>query len=600
MKNKLFLTFVAFATLFTACKKDNADQVSLNQETISATLPESGSRTTLNGAQVLWSAGDAISVFASNWNEYSNNKGTLISGAGTTSANFSLILEGTEKVATVYPYQATATFDGSVVALTMPDVYDYADSDISGAPMAALFTNNSSNVTFKNAGALLAVTVNNIPAGYNKAILTATGASIAGDCQINFDNDGVPTLTAVSGEEQIAINFDAANEPNKTFYFPLPVANYPELVFSISNGTETMVLKTKALNAERNMSYKSVITLDTVVGETSPYDTAIVSSPAELAAAVANPNVSVIKFADDITVEQTVNITRDLTVDLNGNNLNGSVYMGRMFELAEDGVNFTLNAETTGTEPNVTFGKDDEGNYVKTYGIVELRAVNNATVTINGGIFEGETYTGTLVRFRSGDNNTVTLNNVNYTETSQLQNGDQNAFVVCGDLGTPNNKLIVNGGVYNSPTGFKACFNSVFDNVEIKAQHLGVELTSSVRDNDNTNNAEHWLRDCTISIASGQTVYKAHGACVAASRAATVNIVGGNITCDPSITDAEPNAGALRVYNSGGIIYYNSGAVVTGNKRADVLTSNEEEGVVLDPTLVSSKIEQKDDLVWPW
>ena len=270
MKNNLFLTLVALAALFTACSKDGADQVNLNNETISATLfHESVSRTALNDLQVVWSADDAISVFTSYGNEYPNNRGALISGAGTTSADFSLVLEGTEKVAALYPYQEDAAFDGSVVSLAMPAEYTYADNDISGAPMAAKILNNASNIAFKNAGAMLVVTLNNIPVGYNKVILTSAEEPIAGACEINFDANDTPVLTTISsGAEQIVINFAAADEPtSKTFYFPLPVANYPELTISISNGTETQLLKSKALNAARNKRYQSVITLDTVTGD---------------------------------------------------------------------------------------------------------------------------------------------------------------------------------------------------------------------------------------------------------------------------------------------------------------------------------------------
>ena len=270
MKNNLFLTLVALVALFTACSKDGADQVNLNNEIISATLfHESVSRTALNDLQVVWSADDAISVFTSYGNEYPNNQGALISGAGTTSADFSLVLEGTEKVAALYPYQEDAAFDGSVVSLAMPAEYTYADNDISGAPMAAKILNNASNIAFKNAGAMLVVTLNNIPVGYNKVILTSAEEPIAGACEINFDANDTPVLTTTSsGAEQIVINFAAADEPtSKTFYFPLPVANYPELTISISNGTETQLLKSKALNAARNKRYQSVITLDTVTGD---------------------------------------------------------------------------------------------------------------------------------------------------------------------------------------------------------------------------------------------------------------------------------------------------------------------------------------------
>lgn len=53
---------------------------------------------------------------------------------------------------------------------------------------------------------------------------------------------------------------------SKTFYFPLPVAEYPALELSIGNGATSKVLKTKALDAKRNERYTTTITLDEVSG----------------------------------------------------------------------------------------------------------------------------------------------------------------------------------------------------------------------------------------------------------------------------------------------------------------------------------------------
>ena len=78
-----------------------------------------------------------------------------------------------------------------------------------------------------------------------------TVPTIAGNAQIAF-SEGIPTLTTIGtlNSSSITINFTAGNDvASKTFYFPLPVAEYPALELSIGNGSTSQVLKTKALDA---------------------------------------------------------------------------------------------------------------------------------------------------------------------------------------------------------------------------------------------------------------------------------------------------------------------------------------------------------------
>lgn len=121
----------------------------------------------------------------------------------------------------------------------------------------------------------MSITVNNIPKDYTWAKLTSMTAqekttvpAIAGNAQIAFSG-GIPTLTTTetSNSSSITINFTAGNDvTSKTFYFPLPVAEYPALELSIGNGATSQVLKTKALDAKRNERYTTTITLDEVSG----------------------------------------------------------------------------------------------------------------------------------------------------------------------------------------------------------------------------------------------------------------------------------------------------------------------------------------------
>lgn len=282
MKKELFCTLAAGVVMLTACNNEEWANFSSSNDSVHATLPENegSSRTTLNSSlQVVWEAGDQISIFKENNGNFSNNLLTLSEGAGTTGGTFSGVTEGNGlKAAAVFPYKSTTTYANGTVSIKMENTYTYKENNIGGAPMAAQIKENAQNtIAFQNAGALMGITVNNIPAGCDKVTLTSLdGKAIAGDCEITFDAIGLPTLKAKTGntvtdaDKTITINFTASQSiTNKTFYFPIPVADYNEndgLKVSLWKESTETVLKTKTLNAERSQRYKSTLTLDAVNG----------------------------------------------------------------------------------------------------------------------------------------------------------------------------------------------------------------------------------------------------------------------------------------------------------------------------------------------
>ena len=262
MKNKLFyLVLTGCLLTFAACENNDFEDALLTKSgSVLATLPDADTKTVIDGLQVLWSESDAISMFTAT----EKHKGTITDGKGTKVATFGFESQVNDtKVAAVYPYYDVNAYDAqnAKISMTMPDSYTYVENGIGGAPMAALITDQDAPIAFKNAGALMGLTVNNIPAGYNKAILTSLGEeAVAGPCEITFDNAGNPTIkaTAEATGKSVTISFEPSAEvTSKTFYFPIPVANYSSLQLAISNGTNTKVIKTKALNAQRSMRYKS-------------------------------------------------------------------------------------------------------------------------------------------------------------------------------------------------------------------------------------------------------------------------------------------------------------------------------------------------------
>ena len=280
MKKILFTSLAVLGLGITGCSNEDLGVAKSGVDEVCATMGDAESRTAMNGNSVVWSTGDEIGIFVTNGSSstYTNTNYSLSSGAGTKNAGFSGLLEGENPVkkAAFYPYGSDASYDGSKISLTLKDTYNYKEGENSSALMACQINESAQNVlAFKNAGALMSVTVNNIPKDYTWAKLTSMTAqgkttvpTIAGNAQIAF-SEGIPTLTTIGtlNSSSITINFTAGNDvASKTFYFPLPVAEYPALELSIGNGSTSQVLKTKALDAKRNERYTTTITLDEVSG----------------------------------------------------------------------------------------------------------------------------------------------------------------------------------------------------------------------------------------------------------------------------------------------------------------------------------------------
>ena len=218
-----------------------------------------------------------------------------------------------------------------------------------------------------------------------------------------------------------------------------------------------------------------------------------------------------VKLIADITIDQTINIEKNVTIDLNGKKLTANAQKARAFKVNADNVNFTLDA----TGSNVEFGNS-------TYGIVEIaNEVDNAKVTITGGTFVGTTDAGCLIRYRSGNNNEVEINNVNYTDNCPVSGqGNNNAFVIGTNGVGEGNKLTVNGGTY-AATGIIAdasLSEVLFDGVTVNAKGIGFELKNGVIQNSN------------ITLDPGAYVYSIDGVPILASNSGKIIVSNTTIT----------------------------------------------------------------------
>lgn len=199
MKNFLTLLSIA-ATVFVACDKENETpgQKIDPAELVEVTFDVSAKKSTISDAEkastkteikedgtVLWSVGDKVSVFYEVNGETGSSESEAITAEsikmdGSASitvkvpAAFTLEqFEGTRSLTAVYPFDATATFEGGKINVSAPKVQDgtFAHASLSVAEWTG-----SNSLTFANQCGLLRIEA--VDAAVSKITLKSAGADV--------------------------------------------------------------------------------------------------------------------------------------------------------------------------------------------------------------------------------------------------------------------------------------------------------------------------------------------------------------------------------------------------------------------------------------
>lgn len=244
----------------------------------------------------------------------------------------------------------------------------------------------------------------------------------------------------------------------------------------------------------------------------------LVDNADELTAALeAGKDVTLTK---DMEVTEAINVSGDVTIDLNGYDLDASKLTNdRPFHMTE-GANLTIN----GDGETVTLGA---------HGLVNVPSgVKNASITLNGGTYTGTTANGAMIRLRSGNEKVdVVLNNVTYTDEAS------NGYIVSTSGFNGEGTFTVNGGSYSANYGFQlASLDATLTGVQINTDGTAVEAYG----------ANVVVDGCTITVDPGVTVVYAPGSAIAASGNGTATVKNCKITGSMQAV--------YYVYNSGGTI----------------------------------------------
>lgn len=251
-----------------------------------------------------------------------------------------------------------------------------------------------------------------------------------------------------------------------------------------------------------------------------------------------------VKLLSNISVSGVIEITKDLTLDLNGKVITVETQNGRPFDIKEP-ISFTVDANGGGmTIPNTN---------TECWGLFDLR-VAGATLTLNSGTYRGATNGGSAYIRPRAVGYRVNLNNVQAEFNKQ--------FFYADGSGTGVSKLNVSGGKYSSAgtvtssaekfpvfVDVSGCAESYFEGVTI-VTNGGLPLEQVA--------GKATIKNCNIEVKQpSEPAYIASA--LAVSYGGTMTISGGTYT----------SAGyGVYVYSSGGTIIVDGAPKVTAASAA--------------------------------
>lgn len=240
MKKLPLLSSAALAALlFVGCSSDNTDDVTPAGEVktyteLGAGLPST--RTTLNGASVVWSESDEISV----WSDVTTTPVTfsLASGDGTQNATFT-VPEGSGVKGTassIYKAVYPANANGNISIPQAQSWNDYANFSNNVNPMVAVGT-DLSNMQFKNVCGIIVLQVEtDEPGTILSRIQLSTNSSqpLAGTGRLSFTG----TDYSIQWESaDYSVTLQCGKEISTTgmqqYYIVVPAGTYSDLTLSL-------------------------------------------------------------------------------------------------------------------------------------------------------------------------------------------------------------------------------------------------------------------------------------------------------------------------------------------------------------------------------
>lgn len=260
-------------TMFTiGCTIENPDGVKSQTEkqiTISAyraDLPETKTQRDESDGSVLWTPGDAISLFYGSGTNGGNrfvSTGTEVSRVTNFTGTIGVITGGADVSVEdtyfwgLYPYDATAVCDGSSIVTTLPSQQEAVPSTFATNLFPSVGRAQGLSMGFYNicGGVRFTVTKEGLKSVTLKAI---GGEALTGKARIGFEN-GVPKVLEITdGSDEITLTAPDGKflEVGKYYYFitfPQPLSQGIQMKFESFTEEGTYERRTSSLTIKRSI-----------------------------------------------------------------------------------------------------------------------------------------------------------------------------------------------------------------------------------------------------------------------------------------------------------------------------------------------------------
>ena len=266
MKYRLFSLLAFAGVLFSSCVKENFPA---EGGSILAVMENDDTRTSVTDEGVFtWSEGDKVWLHTTS----EGVVGTLSSGAGTASANFSYgSYFGEMTGRAVYPYNEGHSISGNVLNVVMPASYDLGSS-LSNTNAAMYGVVSDGRLKFNHMAGVMRFKFKNVPAGVNKFTITLD-KKISGTFTADL-TEAFPVIEtsddAAEAEKTITLNFNALTETSDiALYIPLPLGTYNSLQLALYAGTNSVWTYSKSVTntiARKSLKLMPTITLGGTIG----------------------------------------------------------------------------------------------------------------------------------------------------------------------------------------------------------------------------------------------------------------------------------------------------------------------------------------------
>ena len=398
---KLFLGSLAFAAMaLTSCSEENEALLNNTLEVFTGEIVTSESRTSLGSDNsVLWSGDDAINLFKQTgyYQKYKVKQG----GSATASFVYDNVnVKGNtlDQHYAVYPYAETNSIQGTTISVDLSSLANqtYTANSFEEEKAVMVAKSATTNLSFKNALSVIRVNLNNggpvIDATVSSIKITSADKALTGMATVDMSQEMQPAVVAADGGKVITLTAPnvALGKEMTPFYIMFPAGNYAENeltveVTAVINGeSKVCEFPLPAVEIKRSMITTLEKTFDddeewtgSTEGEGEGDNISFVSNEEALQSVLEEGGI--VKLANDIVTTESLSISEDVTIDLNGYDLdvdaNGFVVAeGKKLTIIDSKAGSTMSARAASVATTIT-GTGD---------IITAKA--NSEITIGEGV----------------------------------------------------------------------------------------------------------------------------------------------------------------------------------------------------------------------